>query len=127
IVDTLVISSYPGSGELSGSQQDLLISEIRQVASGAIFKEPTPEILAAVDHLRSLEALAMWAMVALVAAFVALGAYFGFRAIEHRFRARHSVERSVTWFMMFSSLVAILTTAGIVGSLVYEALQFFAR
>ena len=127
IIDALVLASYPGADQLSGPQQDLLISEIRQVASGNIFKQPTPEILAGVDHLRSLEALAMWAMVALVAALVAIGAFFGFRAIEHRFRARHSVERSVTWFMMFSSLVAILTTAGIVGSLVYEAIQFFAR
>ncbi len=127
VIDALVIASFPGSDQLSGPQQDLLVSEIRQVASGNIFKEPSPEVLAAVDHLRSLESLATWAMVALVAALVALGAYFGFRAIEHRFRARHSVERSVTWFMMFSSLVAILTTAGIVASLVYEALQFFAR
>jgi phosphate transport system permease protein len=66
-------------------------------------------------------------MVAIVAALVAVGAFVGLRVIGKRFRARHSVERSVTWFMMFSSLVAVLTTAGIVFSLVYEALQFFAR
>ena len=125
IIDALVIASYPGSDQLSGPQQDLLVSEIRQVASGTIFREPTPEILAAVGHLKSLESLAMWAMVALVAGLVSIGAFLGYRAIGYRFRARHSVERSVTWFMMFSSLVAILTTAGIVGSLVYEALQFF--
>ncbi|MFN3547954.1 MAG: phosphate ABC transporter permease subunit PstC [Mesorhizobium sp.] len=127
VINALVIASYPGSADLTDAQQALLISEIRQVASGSIFREPSPELLAAVDHFRSLQGLAAWALVALVAALVALGAFLGFRVIEHRFRARHSVERSVTWFMMFSSLVAILTTAGIVGSLVYEALQFFAR
>src|SRR5690606_1434923 len=84
-------------------------------------------VTAAVAHLKSLQALAMWAMVALTAALVAIGAFFGLGAIHARFRARHSVERSVTWFMMFSSLVAILTTAGIVFSLLYEAMQFFAR
>ncbi|MCV0394107.1 MAG: phosphate ABC transporter permease subunit PstC [Rhizobiaceae bacterium] len=127
VIDALVLASYPGSDQLSGPQKDLLISEIRQVASGNIFREPTPEVNAAVEHLKSLQSLATWAMVALVAGIVALGAFFGFRVIEHRYRARHSVERSVTWFMMFSSLVAILTTAGIVASLVFEALQFFAR
>lgn len=127
VIDMLVLGSYPGADAMSGPQKDLLISEIRQVAAGNIFKEPTPEVTAAVAHLKSLQALAGWAMVAVTAAFVAVGAFLGLRAIQTRYRARHSVERSVTWFMMFSSLVAILTTAGIVFSLVYEALQFFAR
>lgn len=127
VIDRLVVANFPGSETLEPARQSLLISEIRQVASGTIFEEPTPEILAAVEHLRFLESLAVWAMVAVVSALIAAGAFFGLRAIENRFRARHSVERSATWFMMFSSLVAVLTTLGIVLSLVYEAGQFFAR
>ena len=127
VIDMLVLGSYPGVDAMSGPERDLVISEIRQVASGAIFKEPTPEILAAVEHLKSLETISTWAMIALVASLCTVGAFLGIRAIETRFRARHSVERAATWFMIFSSLVAILTTAGIVLSLVYEALQFFAR
>jgi len=38
-------------------------------------------------------------------------------ASSGRFRARHSVERVATVFMMFSAPVAILTTLGIVASL----------
>ncbi|MFN7165630.1 MAG: phosphate ABC transporter permease subunit PstC [Pannonibacter sp.] len=127
VVNMLVIAAYPGSEALSGAEQNLVISEIRQVANGAIFKEPTPAILAGVDHLKSLQSLAGWAMVAVVAALATVGAFLSLKIIAHRFRARHSVERSVTWFMMFSSLVAILTTAGIVGSLVYETAAFFAK
>lgn len=127
VINTLVMASYPGVDALAGPEKDLLISEIRQVASGAIFKEPTAEVLAAVEHLKSLQALSAWAMVAVVAALATVGAYVSFRAIGSRYRARHSVERSVTWFMMFSSLVAILTTAGIVASLVYETMAFFAK
>lgn len=126
VVNALVLAGFPGVDQLSGAERSLLISEIRQVAGGTVFREPSPEVLAAVEHFRSLQQLAVWGLVAVTAALVGIGAYFGFRVVEHRFRARHSVERSVTWFMMFSSLVAILTTAGIVGSLVYEALQFFA-
>jgi phosphate transport system permease protein len=127
VIDMLVIGSYPGADNLSGPEKNLLMSEIRQVAAGSIFREPTPEITAAVAHLQSLQALSSWAMLSVVAALVAVGAFISLRAIQTRYPARHSVERSVTWFMMFSSLVAILTTAGIVLSLVYEALQFFAR
>ena len=126
IIDMLVVGAYPGADALSDAERSLLVSEIRLVAEGTIFKEPTPEILAAVEHLRSLESLARWAMVAVAAALAAIGAFLGLRVIESRYPARHSVERSARIFMMFSSLVAILTTAGIVGSLVYEAAQFFA-
>jgi phosphate transport system permease protein len=125
VIDQLVLGSYPGADALTGPERDLLISEIRQVASGNIFKQPTPEIHAAVAHLQSLQSLSSWAMVAAVAALCSLGAFLGLRAIETRFRARLSVERAATWFMMFSSLVAILTTGGIVLSLLYEAFQFF--
>jgi phosphate transport system permease protein len=127
IIDMLVLGRFPGAAALTDPERNLLISEIRQVGSGAIFKQPSPEILAAVEHLRSLQSISAWAMVAVVATLCTLGAVLGLRAIETRFRARHSVERAATWFMMFSSLIAILTTAGIVLSLVYEALQFFAR
>ena len=127
IIDMLVIGAYPGADAMTGPERNLLLSEIRQVAAGNIFREPSAATLAAVEHLKSLRAIAQWAMVAVVAAMLAIGAFLGMRVIEHRFRARHSVERAVIVFMLFSSFVAIVTTLGIVASLVYEAGQFFAR
>ena len=127
IQDMLVLSSFPGADQLSGPERDLLISEIRQVQAGNLFTEPSPEILAAVDHLKSLELIFNWAMVAVAASLASIGAFFGYRIIQDRYQARYSVERSVTWFMIFSSIVAIITTLGIVSSLVYEAYQFFTK
>ncbi len=127
IIDMLVLASVPGSEALEGARKSILISEIRQVASGNLFKEPTPEVVAAVEHMKSLRNIANIAIIAVVASFMAIGAFFSMRVISPRYRARHSVERSVGYFMMFSSLVAIMTTAGIVGSLVFEAMQFFAK
>lgn len=126
IIDSLVLASYPGAETLEGAQRALAISEVRQLAAGNSFREPTPELLAAVEHLKRLQSLSQWALAAVAAALAVVGAFFAMRVIQPRFRARHSVERSATVFMMFSSLVAILTTAGIVLSLVYEALQFFS-
>ncbi|GIL02222.1 MAG: phosphate transport system permease protein [Alphaproteobacteria bacterium] len=125
VIHQLVLASFPGAELMTSAERSLLISEIRQTAQGSLFREPTPAIVAAADHLRSLQALAGQAMVAVAAALATVGAFLGFRAMRPTFRARHSVERSVTWFMMFSSLVAILTTLGIVLSLLYESWQFF--
>lgn len=127
VINQLVIASFPGSETLDATARSLVMSEVRQVAAGNVFKEPTPEIQAAVAHLKSLQQISTVAMVAVISASMAIGAFFGLRVIGNRFRARHSVERSVTYFMMFSSLVAILTTLGIIASLVFEALQFFAK
>ena len=126
-IDMMVLASYPGADAMTGPEKDLLISEIRQVAVGNIFKEPTPEVLAAVDHLKSLNSNANILMVACVVVISLAGAAFAINSVSKRFFARHSFERSVTIFMMFASTVAILTTVGIVASLVYEALQFFNR
>ena len=125
--DMLVLSSFPGADQMTGPERNLLISEIRQVRAGNLFTEPSPEVLVGVEHLRSLEFIFRWAMVAVAASLASIGAFFGFRIIQHRYQARYSVERSVTWFMIFSSIVAIVTTLGIVSSLVYEAAQFFAK
>ena len=127
IINQLVLASFPGAEAMTGPERSLLISEIRQVFAGNIFKEPSPEVLAAVEHLRNLTQIASLAVIAVVATLMTVGAFFGLKVIGVRYRARHSVERAITVFMMFSSVVAVLTTAGIVFSLFYEAMQFFAK
>ncbi len=127
IVDMMILGSVPGVEALSGSQKDLLISEIRQVAAGNIFKEPTPEVTAAVERLKSLQTSANFLLAAAVVVIALAGAGFATNSVSKRFLARHSFERSVTAFMIFASTIAILTTIGIVASLLYEAWQFFQR
>jgi phosphate transport system permease protein len=127
VIDRMVLSTIPSASQATPSEQALLMSEVRQNAAGRTFKEPTEEIKAAGQAYRSLQTSANWAMVAVAAAIAVAGAALALRAIKPRFRARHSVERAVTIFMLFSSLVAIITTGGIIASLVFEAGQFFMR
>ena len=54
------------------------------------------------------------------------GLVFARSRLAPRFRARNGVERFLDCFMIFCSVVAILTTAGIIASLLYEAWAFFA-
>ncbi len=62
---------------------------------------------------------------ALAAALFAMGGLWAFSRLRPQFRARNSVERAVKWLLVASSLVAILTTFGIVMSLVFESFRFF--
>jgi phosphate transport system permease protein len=54
-----------------------------------------------------------------------VGLAFGSRILTLRFTARHWVEKLATWLMIGASVIAILTTIGIVLSLVFETIRFF--
>ncbi len=54
-----------------------------------------------------------------------VGFLWGQRRIAPRFGARHSVERVAEWLMIAASTIAILTTIGIILSLIFETVRFF--
>ena len=51
--------------------------------------------------------------------------FFAFRQINPSFRARNGVERIILWALIASSTIAILTTIGIVLSVLFESIRFF--
>ena len=127
-VDRVILDSMgPAVAGLETAEKALLLSEIKQVAEGRIFREPTPEISAAAEFYKAVVANAQWAMLVVALAVALAGLGLGYKLISVRYRARHSVERSLNLFMIFCSVVAIATTAGIVASLLFEAYQFFSR
>jgi phosphate transport system permease protein len=58
--------------------------------------------------------------------FAFAGGAFGFLRLKPSLRARTKVERLVMAVLLIASLIAILTTAGIVASLLFESLRFFS-
>jgi len=65
------------------------------------------------------------AVVVAILAFA--GGAWGFSRLRADFPARTWVERAIMLFLLLASLVAILTTFGIVASLVYETGLFFGK
>lgn len=53
------------------------------------------------------------------------GAMFGIRQVAPRARARNSVERLMLWGLLGASTIAILTTIGIVLSMLFQTISFF--
>ncbi|TXH31858.1 MAG: phosphate ABC transporter permease subunit PstC [Rhodospirillaceae bacterium] len=69
-----------------------------------------------------------WAAIAAaVLALAAIGLVWARRHIRPDFRARNLVERAILVLLITCSLLSILTTVGIVLSLLFEAMRFFAR
>jgi phosphate transport system permease protein len=67
------------------------------------------------------------AMTAVVVVFSVLGAGLAYRRIAPRFRARNRVEKVILVSLVVASSIAILTTVGIVLSMLTEATRFFTH
>jgi phosphate transport system permease protein len=91
----------------------------------ALGSEVTPEVL---NAARDYRAIAHWANVARTIAVLGLaiaGFVYAIAVTAPDFRARNRVERVVFALLLIASTIAIMTTVGIVLSLISEAGRFF--
>ncbi len=87
--------------------------------------EPTPSTLAATAALRKAGETSRLAMTGAALLLALAGLTFGLSRINPEYRARNATERFAMWLLMASSLIAVLTTVGIVASLLFESIHFF--
>lgn len=116
----------PGGGPLSPARLNLLITDIQNTATGNIASTTDPAILAAAEHYRSLQQTSFAAMTVVVLALALAGSAVAYRYVAPQFRARNKVESIIKVFMVACSLIAILTTVGIILSLLFESFRFFS-
>ena len=102
-----------------------ILEEARQVADQEIAAGFNPEANALAPHVAA--AKARYAVLPVILGiFAALGgAFFALRRIAPAFRARNAVEGWVRVLLIGASSIAVLTTLGIVLSLLFESILFF--
>ncbi|MDP9414179.1 MAG: phosphate ABC transporter permease subunit PstC [Pseudomonadota bacterium] len=107
-------------------QRQAIFTEARALADGtrAAAFNPQATALAPVFAEAMTRYTIIGTAVALLLAFA--GGAFAFTRVSPGFRARTKVERLVMGALLVASLIAILTTLGIVASLLFEALRFFS-
>lgn len=127
VINNMILSSLPTDkiAGLDEAQLSLVLSEVRSIAAGNVFGEPEPHIVAAAERYTSWYSISRWSMVAVALALCLIALLYTRAQISGRFRARHRVERILDGTMIVCSVIAILTTLGIVVSLLVEALRFF--
>ncbi len=108
-----------------GFQRETILAEAQALAGGssdAVFNQQARSLIepfrAAMQHYAVIGTL-----ITLLLGFA--GGAFAFLRVRPDFTARTSVERAVMGGLLLASLAAIFTTAGIVGSLVFETWRFF--
>lgn len=86
---------------------------------------PAPYVIKAATSLVALNTASQRIATIGVAIFVVLGFLYSFVRIRKDMRARNAVERVTKSALIAASMVAILTTAGIVLSVLFESIEFF--
>jgi len=113
---------------LSPSELGLVLNDVRNVVAGNVSLEHArPEVKAAAQEYIRLRKVSHLALTALVLVFGILGTVIVRGRIAPAMRARNSVERIVEWLLIGCSLIAVLTTIGIIASVAFEAARFFDK
>ena len=94
-------------------------------AGVAMGNDPTVSMIAAAEAVRTTSRQSRIAL-SVVALILALGGLFwGYSRINPEFRARNATERVALGLLIGASLIAVLTTVGIVASLLSQTIHFF--
>ena len=125
-IDLILAQAGLNEGELAAMGADVSGVRARLGEVGvALGSDVRPTVFEAARSYRDLMATGRLAMSAVVLALALAGFVFALSRITPEFRARNVSETFVRVLLIAASLVAILTTVGIVLSLVFETVHFF--
>ena len=127
VLKSLVVNALPVDiRTLPPARISLMLNEIRQLAATGDYRLASgPETLAAAERYRSLQNVSFLTQAAAALSLGILGGVIGLRSIRPSLKARNWVENAVLAVLFISSSLAVLTTIGIVLSLLVESLRFF--
>jgi phosphate transport system permease protein len=125
-LDTIV-----SSGAMTAEQAKELDAEetdVRAVLADvgvAVGSDVKPEVLSAAQDYRKQTSTGKLAMAIVVSLLALVGFALSVMAAKPDFRARNTVERGMMALLILAASLAILTTIGIVFSMLFESINFF--
>ena len=121
IIKVLILNNFPQI-----ESKDLFYEQTLSFFNGNFSGEITNEIKEASIKYSSINIIAQNSKIVIIAAALIGSLTFAYRKIQNNNKARDDVEIILKVLLFTSSLVAILTTVGIIVSLLFESLKFFS-
>jgi phosphate transport system permease protein len=122
LADPAIAASLP----LMDMERASVLGEAYQAASSGATTAFTPAATALIEPVAAARSYYGIIGIVLTAVIAVAGGIFGFLKLRPDFTARTQVERVVMIMLLIASMVAILTTFGILASLIFETARFFA-
>jgi len=129
VLTLMTINSLPEEmRRLPEARLDLLINSIKNLAAESNFTgSAAPALLEAARYLRHLQGLSATLQNWVSIIFSLACGTAVLRAVSLQFRARHLLESLLRALLFMAAALAVLTTVGIVFSVLFEALRFFEQ
>ena len=129
VVVALVVNGLPETyRSLPPGELNLLVNNIQNLAAGDVVSVDVDNVLQdAAAMFNAYVGKSRQFLAVLALGMAGLGGAMAWRRIHPDLRARNRVERVVRWFLIAASSIAILTTIGIVLSVLFEAIRFFQK
>ncbi len=113
--------------QMAPAMQSFFFDDVARLAAGLPSNgEPTELMRQAAALWARFEGLGRIAFMVGAASLAVAGGLLAYGRIAPAFRARNQVETWVTYGLLLTAAVSILTTAGIVFSVLFESLRFFS-
>ena len=125
IIDARILNELPPQlAEMSGSAS-LVVNDIKNTLAGNITISNDPDIAMAASRYAEIQQNFRSVVSTVIIGLIGLMAFFSYRSISATLRARNIVESAIKVVLILCSGVAILTTLGIVLSVLFESIRFF--
>ena len=124
-IRSTIVAEIPAEFATSGQAVVLAYSEISSIAAGNTNSANFEQLSGLANQLLVLEQRSRILKAVAVTAIAILGFVFAFLRIAPAFKARERYESLVKWLLWASASLAVLTTLGIVFSVLFEAIRFF--
>ena len=108
-----------------GSQAIVALAKVENIVAGIRFGEPEVWVLQAGEAWIGWAATSTMLKSAVVLGLAMVCGLIAYRQIDTDFRARNGVEKLISYGLIAASTIAILTTIGIVLSVLFETIRFF--
>ncbi|GIS11477.1 MAG: phosphate transport system permease protein [Alphaproteobacteria bacterium] len=127
IFNRLALDFVPDDVKAGENYKEVIVlAQIYNVVNGINFGEQPEWVNAAAAAWHGWEATSTTLKTVTVLALSLIGGMLAYRMVNPDFRSRNAVERIVMTILAASSAIAILTTIGIVFSVIFESMRFFA-
>ena len=124
IVKFLILSDYSNQGYLD-DELNLIYEKTKSLARGQFTGEITPFIERSAEKYLNFRSIAQNSKIVIVLSIIIASVFYAYNRLSGNSRTREPVEKFLNAVLFAASLAAILTTLGIIFSLIFQTIDFF--
>ena len=127
IIKAIIINNLSSNNlsELNPDELNLIYQQIIALYAGNFTGTITEEIRLGAENYKSFLSIAEGSKIVILISFLMFTTLYAYKKLISNNKAREEVEKIVKAVLFTCSLVAILTTIGIIFSLLFESIKFF--